>query len=187
VGKLRSRISPEKTDTACLIIDELGQFVRVNPLTLVNPLPETPVLAEEAIEGTGLIEDGQILVTVFGAPRIGEAWISRGRSSGTDPISYTVGWKAIIIPCQAPLFRCNSPQDPFSIDPHPTVSLLSIGNPTFVGTDPAGDALGVSRRFQGQTKGFPRSSMRFFDSWNHIIEVISNTMEAKLQGLGYLL
>jgi hypothetical protein len=28
--------------------------------------------------------------------------------------------------------------------------------------------------------------MRFFDLLNHIIEVVSNTMEAKLQGLGYL-
>ncbi len=187
MGKLRGRVSPEKTDAAGLIIDELGQFVRADPLTLVNPLPETPILAEEAIEGTGLIEDGQILVAVFGAPRIGEAWISRGRSSRTDPISYTVGWKTVIIPCQVPLFRCNPLQDPFSIDPHPTVSPLSIGNPAFVGTDPASDALGVSRRFRGQTKGVPRSSMRFLDSWNHIVEVISNTMEAKLQGLGYLL
>jgi hypothetical protein len=186
MGKLRGRVSPEKTDAAGLIIDELGQFVRTDPLALVNPLPETPILTEEAIEGTGLIEDGQILVTVFGAPSIGKAWISRGRSSGTDPISHAVGWKAIIIPSQVSLLRCNPLQDPSSIASHATVSLPPIGNPTSIGTDPAGDPLGVSRRFQGQTKGAPRSHMRFFDLRNHIIEVVSNTMEAKLQGLGYL-
>jgi hypothetical protein len=155
-------------------------------IALVNPLPETPILAKEAIEGTGLIEDGQILVAVFRTPGIGETWISRGRSSGTNPIAHTVGWKAIIIPSQVPLLRRNPLQDPSSIASHATVSLLPVGNPTFVGTDPAGDPLGVSRRFQGQTKGAPRSPMRFFDLRNHIIEVVSNTMEAKLQGLGYL-
>jgi hypothetical protein len=146
MGKLRGRVSPEKTDAAGLIIDELGQ-------SLVNPLPETPILTEEAIEGTGLIEDGQILVTVFGAPSIGKAWISRGRSSGTDPISHAVGWKAIIIPSQVSLLRCNPLQDPSSIASHATVSLPPIGNPTSIGTDPAGDPLGVSRRFQGRPKG----------------------------------
>ncbi len=186
MGKLRGRVSPEKTDAAGLIIDELGQFVRTDPLALVNPLPETPILTEEAIEGTGLIEDGQILVTVFGAPSIGKAWISRGRSSGTDPISHAVGWKAIIIPSQVSLLRCNPLQDPSSIASHATVSLPPIGNPTSIGTDPAGDPRGVSRRFQGQTKGGPRNPMRLFDLLNHIIEVVSNTMEAKLQGLGYL-
>jgi hypothetical protein len=65
VGKLRGRISSKKTDAACLIIDTLGQFMCADPLAVVNPLPETPILAKEAIEGTGLIEDGQILVAVF--------------------------------------------------------------------------------------------------------------------------
>lgn len=186
MGELRGRISPKKTDAACLIIDELGQFVRADPLPLANPLSETPILAEEAIEGTGLIEDGQILASVFGSPGVGEAWISRGRSSGTDPISHTVGWKVIIIPSQVPPFRCNFLQDPSSVAPHPTVSLPPLGNPTFIGTDPTGDPVGVSRRFQGETKGAPRGSMCFFDLKHHIVEVVSNTMEAKLQGLGYL-
>jgi hypothetical protein len=186
VRNLRGRVSPKKTDTTSLIIDELGQFPCADHLPLVNPLPETPILAEEAIEGTGLIEDGQILVTVFGAPGIGKAWISRGRSSGTDPISYAVGWKAIIIPSKVPLLRCNPPQNPSSIAPHPTISLPPVGNPTSVGTDPAGDPFGVSWGFQGQIKRGPSRPMRFFDLQHHIIEVVSNTMEAKLQGLGYL-
>jgi hypothetical protein len=49
-----------------------------DPLPVMNPLPEAPILAEEAIEGTGLVEDGQILITIFGASGIGEAGISRG-------------------------------------------------------------------------------------------------------------
>jgi hypothetical protein len=98
MGKLRSGISPKKTDAAGLIIGELGQRIRADPLLLMDPLPETPILAEEAIEGTGLIEDGQILVTVFGAPGMGKAGISRSRPSGTDPIGHAVSRKAIIIP-----------------------------------------------------------------------------------------
>jgi hypothetical protein len=152
----------------------------------VNPLPESPILTEEAIERTGLIEDCQILVTVFGALSIGEVRIPRRRSTGTDPISHTVGWKAIIIPSQVSLLRCNPLQDPSSIAPHPTVSLLPIGNSTFIGTDPAGDPLGVLRRFQGEIKGAPCNSMRFCNLRSHLIEMVSNTMEAKLQGLGYL-
>jgi len=183
---LRGGIPSKETDTACLIIDTLGQFVGADPLPLVNPLSETPILAEEAVEGTGLIEDGQILVPVFAALGIGEAWISRGRSSRTHPISHTVGWKAIIIPSQVPLLRGNPLQNPSSIAPHSTVSLPPIGNPTFIGTDPAGDPVGVSRGIQGQAKGAPGNPVRFFELRNHIIEVVSNAMEAKLQGLGYL-
>jgi hypothetical protein len=78
MGKLRSGVPSKKTDATRLIIDALGQFLGVDPLPVMNPLPEAPILAEEAIEGTGLVEDGQILITIFGASGIGEAGISRG-------------------------------------------------------------------------------------------------------------
>ena len=73
MGKLGSGISPEKTDAAGLLISELGQFCRADPLLLVNPLPEAPILTEEAIEGTGLVEDRQVLVAVLRALCVGEA------------------------------------------------------------------------------------------------------------------
>jgi hypothetical protein len=78
MGKLRSGVPSKKTDATRLIIDALGQFLGADPPPVMNPLPEAPILAEEAIEGTGLVEDGQILITIFGASGIGEAGISRG-------------------------------------------------------------------------------------------------------------
>jgi hypothetical protein len=102
VGKLRGRIAPKKTDAARLIIGELSQLPRTDPLLLMNPAPETPILAEEAIEGTGLVEDGQILVAILRALGIGKPRIPGVRSPGANPISHAVRWKAIIVPPQVP-------------------------------------------------------------------------------------
>jgi len=57
-----------------------------------------PVLAEQAIKGAGLIEDGQVLIAILSFPGIGKLGVTSPGSAGTDPISYAVGGQGIIIP-----------------------------------------------------------------------------------------
>jgi hypothetical protein len=57
-----------------------------------------PVLAEEAVKGTGLIEDSQVLVAIFSAFVIGKAGVTSSCSPGTYPIGYAVSGQGIVIP-----------------------------------------------------------------------------------------
>jgi len=64
-----------------------------------------PVLAEETVKRTSLIEDSQIFVAVFGAPRVGKLRVASASSARTDPISHTIGGQSIVIPADVSLFR----------------------------------------------------------------------------------
>lgn len=55
------------------------------------------VLAIKTVKGTRVIEDSQILVSVFRTFQIGIPGIPRARARRTDKISHTIGWKWIMV------------------------------------------------------------------------------------------
>ena len=62
-----------------------------------------PVLTEQAIEGTSLIENRQVLVTIFRSRGVREIRMSTSAASGTDPVGDAIGGEGIIIPVQVTL------------------------------------------------------------------------------------
>jgi hypothetical protein len=62
-----------------------------------------PILAEEAIEGTGLVKNCQVLVAIFRSLSIGKIRITHPCSPGADPIGDAVGGQGVIIPANVPL------------------------------------------------------------------------------------
>jgi hypothetical protein len=62
-----------------------------------------PVLAKKTVEGASVIKDGKVFEPVFWTISMGIAGISGTCSTRTDPIRYTIGWEAIIIPTDIPL------------------------------------------------------------------------------------
>jgi hypothetical protein len=57
-----------------------------------------PVLAEKTVKGASVVEDGEVFEPVFRTGGMGIFGISSTCSTRADPIRYTIGWKAIIIP-----------------------------------------------------------------------------------------
>jgi hypothetical protein len=57
-----------------------------------------PVLAEKTVKGASMVEDGEVIESIFRTVTMSIFGISSTRSTRADPICYTIGWKAIIIP-----------------------------------------------------------------------------------------
>jgi len=80
-----------------------------------------PVLAEETIKGTPMIEDCEILESKFWAPDMGELRITRSHPSRADPVGYTVRGQTVMVPTDTALsFGC-SPKAPVLVHPQTTV------------------------------------------------------------------
>jgi hypothetical protein len=60
-------ISTKITDATGLLINGFGQFLGMNPILVTDSFSVRPVLTEEAIEGTPVIENSQILKSIFWA------------------------------------------------------------------------------------------------------------------------
>jgi len=82
-----------------------------------------PVLAEQAIERTAMVENRQIFVSI-------------AILLSTNPFSHTIGWQWIVIPSKAPSFSIYQ-VDQLSqmVSSQATIAKTSLGNLAFVGTD----------------------------------------------------
>jgi hypothetical protein len=115
--ELGSRISSEITDATGAIIDRLNQRIGSDRLPLSNAFSMGPVLAEKAVKGTTVIENGQILKSIFGSGSMSEPGISGSCSARADPIGHTVCGKSIMIPTHNSLFRRSPPKLAFPLSP----------------------------------------------------------------------
>ncbi len=101
---MRSGITTKVADATGAVIDSLGQLLRCEPLSVPNPFPMGPVLAEKTVEGASVVEHGKVFKSIFRTVGMGILGISNTSSPRTDPIGYTIGWKPIIIPTYISLF-----------------------------------------------------------------------------------
>jgi hypothetical protein len=95
---LRSWIATEVADATGAFINGLGQIFWWEPLFIPDPVSMRPILAEKTVKGTSMVEDGEVFKPIFRTVDMGIFGISSTRSTRADPIRYTIGWKAIIIP-----------------------------------------------------------------------------------------
>ena len=120
-----------------------------------------PILAKQAIEATGLIENGQVFITVFRPLGIGKMGITSPRSAGTDPVSYAVGRQLVIVPTNiTPIFsRATEVLSP--VTANPTIASLIQGNLTLICADVALEPSFTLWRLAGKPEGHPSPIVSF--------------------------
>jgi hypothetical protein len=105
--KLRGGISAKITDAACGLIDRPDELFRIDSFSQRNLFSMGPVLAEETIKGTPMIEDCEILESIFWALDMGELRVARSHSSRANPVGHTVRGQTVMVPTDTPLvFGC---------------------------------------------------------------------------------
>jgi hypothetical protein len=86
-----------------------------------------PVLAEKAVEGATMIEDGQVFVAIFRPRAVGKFRISDPGASWTYPIGNAVGGKRVIVPAQVTNAWRYTDESVFSVSSQTAVASLPIG------------------------------------------------------------
>jgi hypothetical protein len=67
-----------------------------------------PVLAKQAIEGTSLVENGEVFVAIFRAITISKLGITSSRPARANPISHTVSGQRVIMPTDIGFVCCST-------------------------------------------------------------------------------
>ena len=98
VEDLRRGVPSKIADARSPFVDSLRQFNRRPRLFFSDVFPVVPVLAEKTVEGAAVIENRQILVSVFSALRIGKAGKADAGPAGADPGANTVGRQGVVVP-----------------------------------------------------------------------------------------
>jgi len=93
-----------------------------------------PVLAEQTIKGASLIEDGQVLIAIFGSWRTGKLRVASPGSTRANPIGYTVGGQGIIIPADVAFPGSGTDKSIFSVGAQPAVAPAIWGDTACIGT-----------------------------------------------------
>jgi hypothetical protein len=101
-----------------------------------------PILAKEAVETAGLIENSEVFVAVFRAGFVGIARETRARTPRTDEIRHTVRGKAVVVPAHLGLFPGSGRK--------PAKPLAIFRNPTMMDAKPTGNSFWVARWLFGK-------------------------------------
>jgi len=184
VRKLWSGISSEVTDATRTRINRFSQFFWVNSLAVPNPLSMCPVLAEKAVKGTSVIENGKILKTILWTWTVRKSWISSTRSPRADPIGYTIGGQSIIIPTDISLPRGDTAKGPVYLSPQATIAPASLWNLTPIDTDLTWNARCLARRDVDQLKWASGATMGFFNERFEDIFSRAKAIQTDRKGLG---
>jgi len=126
VGKLRRGVTAEVTNTRGLFINLVGELRSLYPRLLACRQPVVPILAEEAIEGTGLVENSQVFVAIFRSLSISKIGITCPHSPGADPIGYAVGGQRVIIPTNVPLISTGTDESTLPVLTQSTVAFSTL-------------------------------------------------------------
>jgi hypothetical protein len=112
-----------------------------------------PVLTEQAIEGTGGIEDREVLVAALGALAVGVFRIAGIASSGAHPVADAVRGKVVVVPLNERLFGSAREFDklPANILSHAAIAGLSVLEATGVHAHRASDVAFAPRHVARET------------------------------------
>ena len=94
---LRGGVATEITDACGLLLHCCSQLFGGDELGRASSILELVVLAIEAIEGTGVIEDGQVVVAMLGAAGDSISGVATAGTSSTDKISHAIRGQGIIV------------------------------------------------------------------------------------------
>jgi len=144
------------------------------------------VLTVQTIKPAGMIEYGQIPITVFRAFGSGIYRISAARTSRADKVPHTVGGKGIIIVGQIPLVGSPS-GDSAVLNPSKSTKADAVfRNFTIMDTHAAGNAVYCIRGILRKAVGPAAAIMNSLDLRPDIVEMRPDTVGAKADGVGYV-
>ena len=141
-------------------------------------MPIVPVLAEQAIKGTSLIEDSQVLVAMFSSLGIGKPRVTGSSATRTDPIGYAVGGQGIVIPADVAFPGGGTDKSIFSVGAQSTVAPAICGNTAFIGAKLAFKSSLTLGRLLRKVKWSSRCAVSFLNKGENLAKVSSDTIQA---------
>jgi hypothetical protein len=136
-----------------------------------------PVLAKKAIEGTSLVENGQVFIAILRSIGIGKLRIADSRPTGANPICHAISGQRVIVPAYVGIIRCGTLEPVCLVRAHPTVASAPGGQAAFVYTNLASPSCFAFRRMHGEIKLAPVLAMSLFYIGKYGGKVLANTIE----------
>jgi hypothetical protein len=122
-----------------------------------------PILAEQAIESTGLEKNREVFITPFDSRAGTQFGVAALRPARTDPSCDTIRGQGVIIAGEEPFMNPPSGQAAVLMQANTTVPSLSFSDLAFVGTSSAGQSFRIFRGAGQKAEGFSNASMDFID------------------------
>ena len=94
---LRCGVSAKITNAGCFILDCPGQLPGGSALSCSSSIFELVVLTIEAVEGTGMVEHGQVVMAMLSPFGDSIRGVATARAARTNKVSHAVGGKRIIV------------------------------------------------------------------------------------------
>ena len=136
-------VAAEEAEAVGAVIDGSGKVLG-GLQSLRNSLPKVPVLAEEAVEGTGLVEDGEVVAAGFGRTRC-----------RADPVGDAVCRQRVTVPRDGGSVTVPASQAPVDGTADAAVARLTSANPAGVRTVRAVDSPCCPGRLLRQSERLP--------------------------------
>ena len=163
VRKLRAGVAAKVANAGCLLIHLVGKVAGAHRRLLSCRQAVVPVLTEEAIEGAGLIEDGQVLISIFRPLPVGESGIAGPRSPGADPVGNAIGGQGVVVPADIP-HPGAGPGDPAPpVCAQPAVASLARADDAFIDAKTAAFPSPIPGGLWRQGEGLPRLPVHIFN------------------------
>jgi len=109
-----------------------------------------------------MIEDSQVMVTMFRSFGMSEVGITGASSTRANPISDTVSGQRIIIPTDVASPSIGTHESIILVEAQPTVASSTIWNEALIGTDVTFDPSFASRRLTREVEWCPDSVVCLF-------------------------
>jgi hypothetical protein len=137
-----------------------------------------PILAKQAIEGTSLVENGEVFVAIFRAITISKLGITSSCPTRTNPISHTVSRQGVMIPTDIGFICCSAFEFIPLIIAKSTIASAIGGQAAFIYTNTALWSCFIVRRMNREIKLAPGFVMGFLYVRQHGSKVLPNAVKA---------
>lgn len=183
---LRRRVTAKIADTVGLLVHRMSESFCSKLLRVKRLGFKMVVLAVQTIKPAGMIEDSQILITVFRTVDSRISGVPAARTSRTNKIPHTVGGKGIVIVGQVPLMGSPAENSAVLNPSKATKAHAAFRDFTIMDTQAAGNAVYCMGRIIRKAICFTAAIMNGLDLWPNYVEMLPDTMAAKADGIGYV-
>ncbi len=146
-----------------------------------------PVLTEQAVKCTGLIEYRQVHIALFRPRPIRPLGVSSATAPCTYPVSYAVGWQRVIIPRDRSRIGRTARQAPVFISPHTAITPPTGRDFALVLAELTLGTIRSGRGQSGKAKPLAASPVNFPKFYQAVTVSFANTFSTKRQYLRYFL
>jgi hypothetical protein len=144
------------------------------------------ILTIQAVEGTGMVKNGQVVMAMLGAVRGSIFGVATACAARTNKISHAVGGKRVVVIRKISLMRAAPFYGASFHSTKPAEAHTAFGDSALVHTKLASDAGLCPGRFFRKTIRFPGAMVDLFDFRPHCLKMSPDTIcaEAYYRGDG---